>query len=434
MDNGAAEAEGRRRRTQQKQKRNARHPALAQALLNRKFARALSEAVQYLTGNARATVGAMGLMGICGWRQPSRPPGLPPPDKPKRKSAVSRRSRRKVVPAPMPGAGAEQTWIVLGCDHAGKSTLIAGLCGKANREDLAPTCGFSKSTAALGRHRLRIFDVGGGKGIRGIWDSYYADAHGAIFVVDATEPSRFEECRGLLHAAYQHAYLIGKPLLIVANKSDLPQAIGPDELANALQMHDLAPGAHRICRAAVLSDVLNSAVTFDGIASSLVWLASAIHDDFGRLQERCAQETAEQEAADRRKKEERKARLAAKQAAREREEAEEAARTAAGQATAASKMVPASGDVVPPSPVPSPPTLINSPRVQASPREDTRLEPAELPALDYFTAAANSERATSKLFEITISPLARRVQAVSPFKVSPVGARALPKALEVESF
>jgi small GTP-binding protein len=327
----------------------------------------------------------------------------------------------------MAGGGAEQTWIVLGCDHAGKSTLIAGLCGKANRENLAPTCGFSTSTATLGRHRLRVFDVGGGKGIRGIWDSYYADAHGVIFVVDATEPARFEECRGLLYAAYQHAYLIGKPLLLVANKSDLPQAIGPDELANALHMHDLAPGAHRLCRAAVLSDVLDSAAAASGIAPSLTWLASAIHDDFGRLQERCAQQIAEQEAAERRKKEERKARLAAKRAAQEREEAEEAARAAAGPAAAASTVPPASGDAVLPSPVPSPPAGTSWPGVQA------RLEPAELPALDYFSAAANLERATSKLSEITISPVPRRAQAASPLKVSPV-ARALPMALEVESF
>jgi GTPase SAR1 family protein len=334
----------------------------------------------------------------------------------------------------MPGDGAEQTWIVLGCDHAGKSTLIASLCGKVNREDMVPTCGFSKSTAALGRHRLRIFDVGGGKGIRGIWDSYYADAHGAIFVVNATEPARFEECRGLLQAAYQHAYLIGKPLLVVANKSDLPQAIGPDELANALRMHELAPGAHRVCRAAVLSDALDSAGASDGIASSLTWLASAIHDDFGRLQERCAEEAAEQGAAERKKKEERKARLAAKREAQEREEAAESARIAAGQATAAMTVEPASGGATPPSPVPSPPAGSHSPCLQASVEEGTRLESAALAAVDYFAAAVGLERATSMLSEISISPLPRRVQAASPLKDWPVGARGLPMALEVESF
>lgn len=377
----------------------------------------------------------MGLMSMCGWRrQPGRPSGLPPPDKPKRKAAASRRARRKVGPSPIPGCGAEQTWIVLGCDHAGKSTLIAGLCGKANRDDLAPTCGFSKSTAALGGHRLRIFDVGGGKGIRGIWDSYYADAHGAIFVVDATEPARFKECRSLLQAAYQHAYLIGKPLLIVANKSDLPQAVGPDELANALQMHDLAPGAHRICRAAVLSDVLDSAGATDGIAPSLAWLASAIQDDFGRLLQRCARETAEQEAAERRKKEERKARLAAKRAAREREEAEEVARTASGQPAAETTVEPATAVAAPPSPVPSPPAGTHSPRVGTNAELGTRLEPVPLPALDYFSAAAKLERPRSQLSKINISAMSRHVQAASPYIASPVSARGLPMALEVESF
>ena len=390
---------------------------------------------------SRATIArtvAMGLLRMLSGRsraqQAARAHKLPPPDKPKKKLAASRRARRKVVPAPLPGESAEQTWIVLGCDHAGKSTLIAGLCGKANREDVTPTCGFSKSNATFGKHRLRVFDVGGGKGIRGIWDSYYADAHGAIFVVDATESERFGECRSLLHAAYQHAYLIGKPLLIVANKSDLPHAVGPDELADALKMHDLPEGAHRICRAAVLSDAMVGAQATDGIAPSLHWLAMAIQADFGKLQERCMKQSAEQEAADLKKKEERKARLAAKRAAREKEEAEAAAREAVASTPIAASNPDVQVDEAVQSPAPSPPSDNTTVRVsEMTVDRSTRAETVVIPVVDYFSSAASLERASSHLSETTLSPVPRRLQMTQSLRPNSGLAGALPAPLEVEA-
>ena len=68
---------------------------------------------------------------------------------------------------------------------------------------------------------LRLFDVGGGEKIRGIWKCYYMEAHAAVFVVDASDPARFDEARTLLHEAYATETLNGKPLL-VANPNPNP--------------------------------------------------------------------------------------------------------------------------------------------------------------------------------------------------------------------
>eukprot|EP00965_Chrysotila_dentata_P239932 6203389-Pleurochrysis_carterae.AAC.1 len=89
----------------------------------------------------------------------------------KRRHSIGK-AGRKVAPAPK-AVSPEQTWIVLGLDNAGKSTLISSLQGAV--EDVAPTVGFSKQQVKRNGQELRLFDVGGGKGIRGIWDSYYAE-------------------------------------------------------------------------------------------------------------------------------------------------------------------------------------------------------------------------------------------------------------------
>lgn len=271
---------------------------------------------------------------LCCWRAPSRRTSSAP-DKPKR-WRTARRSAR-VGPAPPAGSssGAEQTWILLGCDGAGKSTLAAALCERASRSDTTPTCGFTTASATLRRQRLRLFDVGGGAGIRAIWDNYYAEAHAAIFVVDASDVERLEEARRLLHAACAHANLAGKPLLIVGNKSDLPHAAGTDELAAALGAHALAAGPRGVCRTSALSDAVAARErggSDDSLASSLDWLATTVQQDFGSLEERRRRQAAEQAEEELRRKEERKARLAAKRAERERAEAAEQA--ASGEAVA----------------------------------------------------------------------------------------------------
>ena len=66
--------------------------------------------------------------------------------------------------------------------------------------------------------------------------SYYRDAHGLIFVVDAADPARWEEARAALEAAVAHPDLAGAPLLVVAHTADaLPSsATAADDVATAL--------------------------------------------------------------------------------------------------------------------------------------------------------------------------------------------------------
>jgi hypothetical protein len=50
-----------------------------------------------------------------------------------------------------------------------------------------------------GACKLDIYDLGGGKNIRKIWERYYAEVHGAVFCVDAADKERLAEARTELH-------------------------------------------------------------------------------------------------------------------------------------------------------------------------------------------------------------------------------------------
>ena len=66
-------------------------------------------------------------------------------------------------------------------------------------------------------------------------------AHGVVFVVDASAPERLPEARAVLHSALQDNRLAGKPLVIFANKQDREGALGEEELRGRLDLGALPP-------------------------------------------------------------------------------------------------------------------------------------------------------------------------------------------------
>ncbi|KAJ1470521.1 ADP-ribosylation factor family-domain-containing protein, partial [Baffinella frigidus] len=87
------------------------------------------------------------------------------------------------------------TIILIGLDNAGKTTLLYGLRNELPKADVTPTIGFRPSKLVSGKYTIQWFDVGGAKNFRRVWQKYYPEVHGVIFVVDAANAERFEEAR-----------------------------------------------------------------------------------------------------------------------------------------------------------------------------------------------------------------------------------------------
>ncbi|XP_038074676.1 ADP-ribosylation factor-like [Patiria miniata] len=129
--------------------------------------------------------------------------------------------------------------LMLGLDAAGKTTVLYRL--KENiTVNVIPTIGFNVETVhpAPGL-ALDMWDVGGGDKIRPLKRHYKRS--GVLLVVDSTDHERFDEAREELVMILNDSH-VGLPVVILANKQDLPNAVSPSQLCDALRLTDLPKG------------------------------------------------------------------------------------------------------------------------------------------------------------------------------------------------
>ena len=135
--------------------------------------------------------------------------------------------------------------VLVGLDGAGKSTLLQTMLGE-KPEKTMPTFGFNNARTKQRGFDIDLFDIGGGKRIRGIWKAYMADVHGCVFVVDAADADRLDECREVFADTLRDPHLSGKPIVVFANKQDLPSAKSEAQIATALGLATLQNSRHNI--------------------------------------------------------------------------------------------------------------------------------------------------------------------------------------------
>ncbi|KAL2341243.1 hypothetical protein Fmac_009183 [Flemingia macrophylla] len=135
--------------------------------------------------------------------------------------------------------------LILGIDKAGKTTLLEKMKSVYSNiegippDRIIPTVGLNIGRIEVANNKLVFWDLGGQPGLRSIWEKYYEEAHAVVFVIDASCPSRFEDAKSALEKVLRHEDLQGAPLLILANKQDLPEAVSAEELAQYLDLKKL---------------------------------------------------------------------------------------------------------------------------------------------------------------------------------------------------
>ncbi|XP_069004311.1 ADP-ribosylation factor-like protein 14 [Embiotoca jacksoni] len=133
--------------------------------------------------------------------------------------------------------------LMLGLDGSGKTTLLYKL--KYNESVVTvPTVGFNVETLETDRSSpgLTVWDVGGQRRMRPHWRHHYADTAGLVFVVDSWDQPRLVEARKELHRVLRYESLRGVPVVILANKQDLPAALSPEALCLNLDLRRLCDG------------------------------------------------------------------------------------------------------------------------------------------------------------------------------------------------
>ena len=114
-----------------------------------------------------------------------------------------------------------------------------------------PTVGFNceKVKGQSGKAKgvsFNIWDVGGQDKVRPLWRSYTRSTDGIVFVVDSCDLERIEEAKTELLKIARSPEALGTPILVIANKQDLPSARTPDQLETELGMRELTGRSWRV--------------------------------------------------------------------------------------------------------------------------------------------------------------------------------------------
>ncbi|XP_033104720.1 ADP-ribosylation factor 6-like isoform X2 [Anneissia japonica] len=130
--------------------------------------------------------------------------------------------------------------LMLGLDAAGKTTILYRL--KLNETvTTIPTTGVNVEEVSPNRNvKFTILDVGTAVKYHYIWRHYFQGTEGLIFVVDSADSTRFEEAREALFDILESREMTrGVPVCVIANKQDLPGALSPSRLGDALSLNKL---------------------------------------------------------------------------------------------------------------------------------------------------------------------------------------------------
>ncbi|CAG9319160.1 unnamed protein product [Blepharisma stoltei] len=134
--------------------------------------------------------------------------------------------------------GKEKRLLMVGLNASGKTAILYQL-KLGDAVSTISTIGFNVETIRHKNVRFNIWDVGGDQKIRPLWRHYYQGTDGLIFVIDGTDRDRIGEANDELHKIFDSEDMKEIPLLIFANKQDLPGAMRVSEIVERLNLYGI---------------------------------------------------------------------------------------------------------------------------------------------------------------------------------------------------
>ncbi len=152
--------------------------------------------------------------------------------------------------------------VILGLDGAGKTTMI-NYIKRGEPGATFPTIGASFERIKVRSLVLEVWDIGGQRNLRRLWDEYVKNADVLIFMIDAADRSRFQEAK---EEFWRVINMMDRsiPLLVLANKADLPDAATVFEVAEMLELSRLKDVTWQV--------MWVSALTGMGLRDAFAWV------------------------------------------------------------------------------------------------------------------------------------------------------------------
>lgn len=179
--------------------------------------------------------------------QPGRKPRLPNSESretPTSTRADTRSTTARAAPVPAQPQEAGTQVLVLGLESAGKTSLLHCFATGSLEQDVTPTQGFNAISINREDLHIEFLEIGGVEKLREYWQMYLKKARVLVFVVDSADTARFPLARTHLHRLLAaDPYL---PLVLLANKQDVPGACGVADLYEALALGSVGD-ARKLC-------------------------------------------------------------------------------------------------------------------------------------------------------------------------------------------
>ncbi|KAK5143167.1 hypothetical protein LTR04_001977 [Oleoguttula sp. CCFEE 6159] len=147
---------------------------------------------------------------------------------------------------------------MIGLQNAGKTSLLRVLAGGEFTIDSIPTVGFNMKRVQKGHVTLKCWDLGGQPRFRSMWERYCRGVNAIVyvlshhvpskhttyvarrFIVDSADREALPVAREELHILLEKPALEGIPLLVLGNKSDLPDKLSVDDLIEGLNLKSVS--------------------------------------------------------------------------------------------------------------------------------------------------------------------------------------------------
>ncbi|KAL1130183.1 hypothetical protein AAG570_013121 [Ranatra chinensis] len=163
--------------------------------------------------------------------------------------------------------------VTVGLNNSGKSTVVNLLKSDGDRSsEIVPTIGLNVEQFKYQNVMFTAFDMSGQGRYRDLWQRYYKECDGIIFVVDSTDRLRLAVAKDELDLLLQHPDVADRkiPILFLANKMDLREALSTVKIAAAFQLHKIQDKPWHICA--------TNALTGDGLFEGVDWFTQQIYD------------------------------------------------------------------------------------------------------------------------------------------------------------
>ena len=130
----------------------------------------------------------------------------------------------------------------IGLDQAGKSSILKRLLdGDFNEFNNKRTVGMEVSKFESEGIQCIAWDIGGQRAFREtVWQSYLMGSKAVIYVIDSTDLKRLQESKQELDKyIFSNPKFNSIPVLILANKQDLPSSLSCEEIEFILNLDEL---------------------------------------------------------------------------------------------------------------------------------------------------------------------------------------------------